>query len=260
LSNAERSYIILVDISNISSKLGGFSLNIKAFNLTAGGLTAIAGNNGSGKSTFLGVLSGLYSYKGQYLIDGQEFVRHKRREISKKIGILPQTTSLNMPFDVFYVVLTGRFSHSDGRQYCASDIEKTEAIMLDFDIYHLKDRQFNELSGGEKQRALLCRVINMDTDIILLDEPFSGVDINHQAGVIKILDRLKEKKAIIVVIHDLSFAVNHFDRFIFFKDGSLLYDIKDHDLTNEVMSEVFGIDIEFIRLQNKKFIFLKDKK
>lgn len=160
-----------------------------------------------------------------------------------------------MPFDVFYVALTGRFIHSNGRHYCASDIEKTESTMKDFDIYHLRDRQFNELSGGEKQRVLLCRVINMDSDIILLDEPFSGVDMSHQAGIFKILK--KTKKAVMVVIHDLSFAVNHFDRFLFFKGGTLIYDLLSNDLTDEVMSEVFGLDLEFIRLNNKKFISIR---
>lgn len=217
------------------------------------------GNNGSGKSTFLGVLSGLNNYKGEYLLNGNGFDSIKRHDLSKQIGFLPQTTTLNMPFDVFYVVLTGRFVHSDGRRYCAKDIKVTENTMRDFDIYHLKDRQFNELSGGEKQRVLLCRVVNMDTEILLLDEPFSGVDMLHQAGVIRMLERLRDIKAIMVVIHDLSFAINHFERFIFFKDGALLYDLTSDELTNKKMKDVFGIDIELLEHNNKKFIFIRDK-
>ncbi|MBF0472662.1 MAG: ABC transporter ATP-binding protein [Nitrospirae bacterium] len=257
--------MILVDISNITSILGGFSLNVNSFKLSSGELVAVAGNNGSGKSTFLGVLSGLNKFRGRYLLNDEEFVSLKRHEISKKIGILPQSTTLNMPFDVFYVVLTGRFAHSNGRSYSSLDIEKTITLMNEFDIYHLKDRQFNELSGGEKQRVLLCRVINMDTDILLLDEPFSGVDMLHQAGLIKILKVLKDKQAIVVVIHDLSFAINHFDRFIFFKsqdnsnkNASLLYDLSSDTLSNNKMRDVFGIDIELLDHNNKKFVFLRD--
>ncbi|MFC1855526.1 ATP-binding cassette domain-containing protein, partial [Thermodesulfobacteriota bacterium] len=161
---------------------------------------------------------------------------------------------LNMPFDVFYVVLTGRFIHTDGRKYSKDDFEETLRVMAQTDIIHLKDRQFNELSGGEKQRVLLARTINKNTKIVLLDEPFSDTDILHQHKLIGLLKELAKDKLIIVVIHDLSLAVREFERFLFFESGRLSYDAMREEIDEERLSGIFGVNVNFIKEGEKLFV------
>ncbi len=221
-------------------------------------MVAVLGNNGSGKSTFLSVMSGMLEFTGGYRIGGRPFREITQAESARQIGFLPQEAALNMPFDAFYVVLTGRFIHSDGRMYSKQDIDCTEKAMKTFDVFHLKDRLFNALSGGEKQRVLLARVMNMDTAIFLLDEPFSGIDILHQIKVVDIFKRLQGEKIIMVVIHDLSFAIHHFSRFLLFRDGLLLYDMNRDDLSPDRLSEVFGVKVGFVEQDKRMFVYTEE--
>ncbi|GBE40985.1 MAG TPA: ABC transporter ATP-binding protein [Nitrospirae bacterium] len=221
-------------------------------------MVAVLGNNGSGKSTFLNVLSGQMDFTGDYRVGNRKFQEISQQECARRIGFLPQEAALNMPFDAFYVVLTGRFIHSDGRMYSEQDVIYTEKAMKTFDVFHLKDRLFNALSGGEKQRVLLARVMNMDTDIFLLDEPFSGIDILHQIKVVDIFKRLQREKIIMVVIHDLSFAIHHFSRFLFFREGLLLYDMGRNELDPEKLSDIFGVRVGFVEQNKRMFVYTEE--
>ncbi|HDH12807.1 MAG TPA: ABC transporter ATP-binding protein [Nitrospirae bacterium] len=221
-------------------------------------MVGVLGNNGSGKSTFLNVLSGQMDFAGSYRIGGRPFEEMSQMDSARQIGFLPQEAALNMPFDAFYVVLTGRFIHSDGQMYSEQDVGYTEKAMKTFDVFHLKDRLFNALSGGEKQRVLLARVMNMDTEIFLLDEPFSGIDILHQIKVVDIFRRLQREKIIMVVIHDLSFAIHHFSRFLFFRDGLLLYDMSRDELVPERLSDVFGVKVGFVEQDKRMFVYTEE--
>jgi iron complex transport system ATP-binding protein len=248
----------LIDLKDIKAVQGSFTLNIGNLSIRKGELTAILGNNGSGKSTFLGVLSGLRDFTGRYTLQGEAFKDIKKEDRARLIGFLPQAASLNMPFDAFYVVLTGRFIYTGGLRYSEEDVRHTERAMKAFDVFHLKDRLFNELSGGEKQRVLLARVINMDSDIFLLDEPLSGIDILHQIKAVEIFKRLAMDKIIAVVIHDLSFAIQHFSRFLFFRDGSLLYDMNRDELVPGRLSDVFGVKVGFVEQDQRRFVYTEE--
>ncbi|HEB75883.1 MAG TPA: ABC transporter ATP-binding protein [Nitrospirae bacterium] len=237
----------MIELRGIKARQGGFTLSVEGVTLKQGEFVAVLGNNGSGKSTFLSVLAGLRNYEGGYLLDGRDFRELPPPERHGRISLLPQMTTLNMPFDVFYVVLTGRFIHTNGLNYTEADIEATEQAMEALDITHLRKRQFNELSGGEKQRVLLARTINKDTSVILLDEPLSGIDILHQHDSIRLLKDLSRKKLVMVVIHDLSLALREFERFLFFTGGTLSYVAGKHELEEERLSEIFGVRVNFLR-------------
>ncbi len=248
----------MIELSGIEAVQGGFTLNIGNLSLRKGELTAILGNNGSGKSTFLGVLSGLRNFTGRYALQGRAFEDLGKEDRARLIGFLPQEASLNMPFDVFYVVLTGRFVFTGGHRYSEEDLRHTEGAMKAFDVFHLRDRLFNELSGGEKQRVLLARVINMNADIVLLDEPLSGIDILHQIKAVEIFKRLAQEKIIAVVIHDLSFAIQHFSRFLFFRNGSLLYDMSRDELDPDRLADVFGVRVGFVEQKQRRFVYTEE--
>jgi len=249
----------LIELSGIRARQGGFMLSVEGVTLKEGDFVAVLGNNGSGKSTFLSVLAGLRKYEGRYLLEGRDFREIPAGERHGRISLLPQMTTLNMPFDVFYVVLTGRFIHTNGLNYTDADIEATEQAMRALDIMHLRERQFNELSGGEKQRVLLARTINKDSSVILLDEPLSGIDILHQHDSIRLLKELSRKKLIMVVIHDLSLALREFERFLFFTDGRLSYEAGLNEVEEERLSEIFGVRVNFLRHDKGIFVYTEGR-
>lgn len=249
----------MIKLNGINAAQGDFLLDVGSLNLKKGDFVAVLGNNGSGKSTFLSVLSGLKSFEGSYEIAGEEFGDMRRTERNRMISFLPQSTALNMPFDAFYVVLTGRFIYTDGWSYSDADIEATENIMKTFDVGHLMGRQFNELSGGEKQRVLLARTLNRNSPILLLDEPLSGIDLKHQHESIGLLKEMSAEKIVMVVIHDLSLAIREFERFLFFIDGHLSYDVKRDGIREERLTEVFGVQVNFLRHDKGLFIYTEHK-
>ena len=249
----------MINLKGIVAKQGGFTLKVDSLSLSRGELVAVLGNNGSGKSTFLSVLSGLKPFRGKYILDGREFGSLPAIERHRLISLLPQQSSLNMPFDVQYVVLTGRYPYTDGRGYSSKDMECTEETLKRLDIYHLRHRQFNELSGGERQRVLLARVINRDSPVMLLDEPLSGVDLRHQHEIIDLLKELSSDKTILLVVHDISLAVREFKRFLFFVKGTLRYDLYRENLDEERLSEVFQVRLRFIKNDESLFVYSEGK-
>ncbi len=250
----------MIELKEITATQGEFRLSVESLLLRRGNFVAVLGNNGSGKSTFLSLLAGLKKFKGKYLLEGQPFQTLSPLDRHRIISLLPQQTSLNMPFDVYYVVLTGRYPYTDGRNYRYEDIRATERILKEFDIFHLRHRQFNELSGGEKQRVLLARVINRNSPVILLDEPLTGIDIKHQHDILDLLKRLSKNRIILVVIHDISLAVREFDRFLFFVEGTLAQDLHKRELDEEKLTRVFGVKVSFIRDKRGVFVYTEGEK
>ncbi len=245
----------MLKLRNIIAKREDFRMVIEDLHLEQGEMVAVLGNNGSGKSTFLSILSGLLPYRGSYAINGEDFQETDERKRHVLVSLLPQDGGLSMPFDCFYVVLTGRYPLTNGSGYSEDDMETTEKTMVLLDIEHLKERQFNSLSGGEKQRVLLARSINRDSPLLLLDEPLSGVDLRHQYETIELLKELRSEKLILVVIHDLSLAVREFQRFLCFQEGRLVYDVDNEGVREERLSDIFGLGIKFLRHEKGIFIY-----
>ncbi len=240
----------MIKLEGIRARQGDFLLSAERVTLKEGDFVAVLGNNGSGKSTFLSVLAGLNKFEGKYLLEEREFQEIPTTERHGLISLLPQMTTL---------ILTGRFIHTNGLSYTDADLEATERAMTELDIMHLRDRQFNELSGGEKQRVLLARTINKNTRVILLDEPLSGIDILHQHDSIRLLKELSRKKLVIVVIHDISLALREFERFLFFTGGDLSYEARSHEIQEDRLSEIFGVRINFLRHDKGIFVYTEGK-
>lgn len=245
----------MIDLSGISAIRGQFTLMVNQLQLQEGELVAVLGNNGSGKSTFFSALSGFLEYDGDYRIREADYKSYDHISRKKLVGLLPQKTELNMPFDVYYVILTGRFAHTDGYRYAKSDHQSTEAVIDRFDIKHLRHRAFNELSGGEKQRVLLARAINHGAPVLLLDEPLNGIDIKHQHETVRHLHALKAEKIILVVMHDLTLAMREFDRFLVFDRGNLVYDASKETLDSARLAEIFKVKIDFLNMKEKLYVY-----
>lgn len=242
----------MIEIEDLRARQGDFFLEVPRLYLRPGELVAVCGNNGSGKSTFLSVLAGGKDYSGRYYLQGIPFREWNLKKRAQQISFLPQEGAVNMPFEVAYVVLTGRFPWIESRKgYTPEDQEKVEEILKCFDLIELKQRPFNELSGGEKRRVLLARALVREARVILLDEPFSAVDLKHQHRIMKFLKKIGQKTLVIVVIHDLNLALRHFDRFLFFKRGKLVYDLSRAEIKADKLSRVFEVPIEIIACANQ---------
>jgi iron complex transport system ATP-binding protein len=245
----------LINLKNLTARRGDFHIEIDTLRTAPGELVAVLGNNGSGKSTFLAALSGFLKYRGRYALCDAEFTTLTRNEQNKIVGLLPQKTELNMPFDVHYVILTGRFLHTNGYTYSEQDLSATNHIIRHFDIEHLRNRPFNELSGGEKQRVLLARTINQETPVLLLDEPLNGIDLKHQHDTVRHLHDFKKDKTILVVMHDLSLALREFDRFLVFAKGRLIYDVNKAEVDATRLADIFNVDIRFRQQEGRTYVY-----
>ncbi|MEG1427923.1 MAG: ABC transporter ATP-binding protein, partial [Oscillospiraceae bacterium] len=190
--------------------------------VSSGEIVAVVGPNGCGKSTLLKAIAGLLpQVTGTVILDGCENI--KKRELARKIAILPQGRDIP-GITAARLVLHGRFPHLDyPRKYKAPDFAIAEKSMRQTGIYDLREKLLTELSGGERQRVYLAMILAQDTPAVLLDEPTTYLDINHQMELMELVTALKgEGKAILMVLHDLPLALRYADRITVMQSGKIL--------------------------------------
>ncbi|QNL50881.1 ABC transporter ATP-binding protein [Olivibacter sp. SDN3] len=214
----------LIQINSLSFSFGKQQVlaELKA-NFYAEELTVILGRNGSGKSTLFNILSGMErQYTGEVWFDGKERKHIKAgKESSVRIGFMTQFHQTTFPFTVFDVVLTGRaaFSRFAPRRL---DFDLVEESLQAFQLWHLRDKPYTSLSGGERQLVLLCRILVQQPDVLLLDEPTNHLDLHYQVAVLEHLKRLvKAGTTVVCVMHDPNLAFLYGDRFYVMRDKKL---------------------------------------
>ncbi len=237
----------ILDINNIhfSYRRGVEVLKGVSFSLLKGESLTIFGPNGSGKSTLIKIILGFIKPdEGSVKFEGREILKLKSRERARILSYVPQRPNLTFPLTVFNYVLLGRTPYINGFVR-KSDYDKVLYWMDRVGILHLKDRDFLSLSEGEKQLALLSRVLSQETPIILLDEPLSHLDLRFRTRILKILLEVKgEGKSMISVFHHLSSVKLLSDRVIFLKDGRILKEgVKEEVITPENINLLFDGEV-----------------
>ena len=237
----------ILDINNIhfSYRRGVEVLKGVSFSLLKGESLTIFGPNGSGKSTLIKIILGFIKPdEGSVKFEGREILKLKSRERARILSYVPQRPNLTFPLTVFNYVLLGRTPYINGFVR-KSDYDKVLYWMDRVGILHLKDRDFLSLSEGEKQLALLSRVLSQETPIILLDEPLSHLDLRFRTRILKILLEVKgEGKSMISVFHHLSSVKLLSDRVIFLKDGRILEEgVKEEVITPENINLLFDGEV-----------------
>lgn len=216
-----------------------------SFTIEKGKFVALIGPNGTGKSTLLKCLAGINSIdSGEIKIFNMSLQQLKPLEIAKQITYMPQTTSLETNFTVQQVVEMGRYPHKKRfSRWNSVDKEAVEQAIEKVGIRHLKDRFVTSLSGGERQLVYLAKAIAQETDILLLDEPTSDLDIYYQVIVSDIIHSLiQEGKTVIAAIHDINLAIRICDQCILLRNGKLVaFNEPSIILNNENIAETFKV-------------------
>ena len=208
----------------------------------------ILGPNGSGKSTLLRSIARIIDYRGAVLLEDRDAASFPRRELAKKIALLSQNMQVFFPYTIYETVSMGRYAYSQGflKNLSAADKEIIENILIKLDIWEIKDRMIDELSGGTLQRVFLARTLAQTPDLILLDEPANHLDLKHQIELLAFLKSWisENNKTLIGVFHDLNLARQFSDTAIVLNNGTIAAKGKiDEVLNSEILSNVYGIDI-----------------
>jgi iron complex transport system ATP-binding protein len=223
--------------------LEGVTLEVRA-----GEVLALVGPNGAGKSTLLAVLSGERTPdSGTAVLDGTPVASYSPLELARRRAVLTQENTLSFPFLVRQVLEMGRSPWARTPRLEDDDRALADAASR-ADIAHLLDRRFTELSGGERARVSLARVLAQDTAVVLLDEPTAALDLRHQEDVLGVARELAAAgRAVVIVLHDLSLAGAVADRVALLADGRLAAVGTPREvLTAEAVSRVYGVDVEVI--------------
>jgi len=228
----------------------------------SGNFYSIIGPNGSGKTTLLDLISGfLTPNTGHIDIDHASILSLSKAEISKKIALVSQDYAINFPFRVKEVVMMGRHPHIPRFSHPSSDdLKKVDKIMNITGIRHLQDRKINELSGGERQRCVFARALCQDTQVLLLDEAFSNMDIKHTLQMLALVKQsVKEKnKLVISVFHDLNLASSWSDALLMLKKGEIkAFGNCQEVLTQQTIKDVFNVTsiVEFNKYVQAKQVY-----
>ena len=212
----------------------------------------IIGPNGSGKTTLLKIMSrGLKQTSGEILFKGENIFKLKSRFVASNIAMVPQEETAIFAFTVFEIVVMGRSPYIKRFSWeTKTDIEIAEKSMKLADVFDLKDRFIDELSSGEKQRVIIARGLAQKPKVLLLDEPTSHLDINHQIDIFNLLKKLNEKEniTIVVVSHDVNLASKYCKRLVLLKNGKVFKHGKANDVvTKNNIKGVYGINVKLIK-------------
>lgn len=215
-----------------------------------GQITTLVGPNGCGKSTLLRGLARLLLPKtGHVYLDGKAIHTMPTKELAKQIGILPQSPVAPEGLTVHELVAQGRYPHQSWfQQWSAADERITQEAMEITNIAEFANRPLDTLSGGQRQRAWIAMALAQETEILLLDEPTTFLDIAYQLEVLDLLETLNGAgRTIVMVLHDLNQACRYAHHLVAMRDGQIRASgAPDQVLTAEMVASVFQIDSRIV--------------
>ncbi len=211
-----------------------------------GAITTLIGPNGCGKSTLLRALCGLIEPQaGQVWFEGRPVAAYGRRGLARRLGFLPQVSSVPPGIRVRELVSRGRFPYQGFlRQWSREDETAVARALAETGLTDSADRLVAQLSGGQRQRVWIALVLAQDTEVLMLDEPTTYLDIAHQLEVLALCQRLNADmgKSLVMVLHDLNLAARHSHHLIAMKAGRIVAAGPPAELlTPQRVEEVFGI-------------------
>jgi iron complex transport system ATP-binding protein len=212
-----------------------------------GRITVIVGANACGKSTLLRGLARLLAPRGgRVVLDGTSVQDMRSIDVAKVLGLLPQTPVAPDGISVGDLVGRGRYPHQGWFRRWSAEDDAAVAAARTTDLEH---RNIAELSGGQRQRVWVAMALAQDTDLLLLDEPTTYLDINHQVELLDLLTDLNRAsgKTVVLVLHDLNLACRYADHIIAMKKGTIVAEGPPREVIDAgVVTDVFGLDCEVV--------------
>lgn len=246
-------------IENLTYSIAGNEILKKVdLEILTGKFVGILGANGSGKSTLLKNIYRVYKpNSGNIYIDGKNINEITSKDIAKEIAVLAQENISNFDFSVKDMIKMGRYPYKNlFSDYSAQDEQIVLQLIDRLNLNDVENRNFNSLSGGEKQRTLIARALAQKTDFIILDEPTNHLDVGYQIQLMDILKGLDV--TIFAAIHDMNIAAMYCDYLIVIKDGVVFKKgTVDEVLTENLLKDVFNVNthIGINPLTEKKQVF-----
>ena len=241
---------MLLQAKNVSLAYGSVEI-VKDVNIeiNKGDIVTLIGPNGSGKSTILKSLCRYLKPKvGEVIIEGVNINKINTKKVAKKIAILPQTRNIINDYSIETLVGFGRFPHIGfGKKLKAKDYEVINWALAKTGLTHMKNRSVKTLSGGERQRAFIAMALAQKTEILILDEPTTFLDISYQLEVLELVKEINETLGltIIMVLHDLNLAARYSHKIYAIKDGKVFKHGITRDLiSKDTLKEVFKVEAE----------------
>ncbi|MFB9266342.1 ABC transporter ATP-binding protein [Bradyrhizobium erythrophlei] len=236
----------LLSATNLNASLGSRKvLHDISLSLSPGHLVALVGPNGAGKTTLLRALAGLIPSDGTIQIGGEKLSSLSLRERAKRFAYLPQGHMVHWPLPARDIVALGRYPHgaTDPARLSPKDMEAVLRAMQAVDVVAFSDRRVTELSGGERSRVALARVLAVEAPVILADEPTASLDPRHQIDVMQNLRVVADKGVLVIVVtHDLGLAARFADHVLVLSEGRLASQGAPLEALSEVvMANVFRI-------------------
>jgi iron complex transport system ATP-binding protein len=216
-----------------------------------GTVTAVIGPNGCGKSTLLRALGRLLPARsGHVLLDGRRIDRTPTREVAKVLGVLPQAPVAPEGLTVADLVARGRHPHQTWyRQWSTDDESAVGEALAWTGMTEFATRTLDQLSGGQRQRAWISMALAQGTDVVLLDEPTTYLDLAHQVDVLDLVERLNREmgRTVVMVLHDLNLAARYAGRLVAMRAGRIVASgTPDEVLTEDLLCDVFGLDARVV--------------
>jgi len=219
-----------------------------SFELEHGAMVGFIGPNGSGKSTLIKLLSKvLRPTRGEVHFRGHDIDGMSPAELARHVGVVPQNPTVAFSFTGLETVTAGRYPHIGRFGFeTQRDLEIARHAMALTDTIHLCNRRIEEMSGGEKQRVFLARAIAQEPEMLLLDEPTTHLDINHQIEIMDLIRKLHSDRNLTVlsVTHDLNLAAEYFDTLLLLSEGELAMEGSPSQvIAEEVIRKVYGANV-----------------
>lgn len=219
--------------------------------LPSGKVTSIVGANACGKSTFLRCLARLLKpTAGHVILDGTSIHKQNTRDVARKIALLPQSAAAPDGMRVLDLVKQGRTPHqSPLNQWSLADQEVVSSAIAKVGLSGFEERLLGDLSGGQRQRAWIAMSLAQDSDILLLDEPTTYLDLTHQIEILQLVRDLQEHRnlTVVMVLHDINLATRFSDNLIALKDQRILLHGRPEDVISEsAIAAIYGLQCSVI--------------
>lgn len=226
-----------------------------SFDVEENSFVGVIGPNGSGKSTMLKSIYGVNKPSGgNILFEGQNLLKMPSKDRAKKIAVLAQETGGQFDFSVQQVVEMGRYPHKNALEnYSKYDLEIVDRVLKEMKLEDYRERSFNTLSGGEKQRVLIARLLVQESKFIILDEPTNHLDIGHQIDIMNVIKKMGV--TVLSAIHDMNMAAIYCDKLVFMRKGEVVAQGSvEETLTSEILKELFNVNAEIHDFKGRKHI------